>query len=419
VTAVVVVVASLVTVWRWDGPPPRAAEAPLGEFSSARAYATLARVLGESRPHPRGSVANREVRRRIELELQTLGLEPRVDRTSAWRGGRGAEVENVVVTIRGRYPTNDALVLVAHYDSVPTAPGASDDGAGVATLLEVARALVASPPLEHDVVVLFDDGEEAGLLGAQAFVVNAEESSRAGAVVNVEARGTHGPSLLFETKHLGWTGVRAIGALERPATSSLFSAVYERMPNDTDLTVFGEAGIPGYNFAFIRGASHYHRPSDDLEHLSRASLQHHGDNVLALTRELAGRPEPLAALRAGPRAVWFDLFACVTIAWPEPASFLFAFASTALLAAARRRRARGVDGWLVAAGAGWLLALALPSAAHLALAPAFVASLGAALSTVPHRLAAGVGAGLRLLACGLAAALLSEVGLGLRDAFLG
>ena len=51
---------------------------------------------------------------------------------------------------------------MAHYDSVPFGPGAADDGAGVVTLLETARALKAGPPLKNDVIFLFTDGEEAG-----------------------------------------------------------------------------------------------------------------------------------------------------------------------------------------------------------------------------------------------------------------
>ena len=38
------------------------------------------------------------------------------------------------------------LLINAHYDSTPTGPGASDDGLGVATMLEVAALLKQSPP---------------------------------------------------------------------------------------------------------------------------------------------------------------------------------------------------------------------------------------------------------------------------------
>ena len=53
---------------------------------------------------------------------------------------------------------------------VAAGPGVSDDGAGVAAVLEIARALKSLPRTRHSIVILIDDGEEAGLLGARAFV---------------------------------------------------------------------------------------------------------------------------------------------------------------------------------------------------------------------------------------------------------
>ena len=64
-----------------------------------------------------------------------------------------------------------ALVLTAHYDSVEASPGFGDDGIGVAVWLEVAHLLKQQPPTQP-VVFLLTDGEETGLLGAQAFVDN-------------------------------------------------------------------------------------------------------------------------------------------------------------------------------------------------------------------------------------------------------
>ena len=53
-----------------------------------------------------------------------------------------------------------AVALVAHFDSDPTTPGANDDAAGVAAILETARVLLSGPPLRNDVILLFTDGEE-------------------------------------------------------------------------------------------------------------------------------------------------------------------------------------------------------------------------------------------------------------------
>ena len=86
---------------------------------------------------------------------------------------------------------------MAHYDSVPAGPGASDDMAGVAAVLEVARALKTGPPPRNSITFLLEDGEEVGSLGAKLFR-DSPLAAGVRAVVNLEARGTSGPSLMFE-----------------------------------------------------------------------------------------------------------------------------------------------------------------------------------------------------------------------------
>ena len=86
-----------------------------------------------------------------------------------------------------------AVMLVAHYDSVPNGTGASDDGAGVVALLETVRAVKSTAPLKNDVIFLFTDGEETGLLGANAFISEHPWAKDVGLVLNFEAREICGP----------------------------------------------------------------------------------------------------------------------------------------------------------------------------------------------------------------------------------
>jgi len=88
-----------------------------------------------------------------------------------------ADVRNVAARLPGRASTK-AVALVAHYDTVLHAPGAADAGSAVAALLETLRALRAGPPLRNDVVFVFTDAEELGMVGAEAFV--AESARRPG-----------------------------------------------------------------------------------------------------------------------------------------------------------------------------------------------------------------------------------------------
>src|ERR1041385_6982400 len=57
----------------------------------------------------------------------------------------------------------------------------------------------------NPIVFLVTDAEEQGLIGAEGFVADAAASRGVAVIENVEARGTSGPSFLFETsRHNEW-----------------------------------------------------------------------------------------------------------------------------------------------------------------------------------------------------------------------
>lgn len=349
-----------------DAPAPAPHGAPVDAFSSERAMDVLGRILGDQRPHPLGSDANRVVRDRIVAEFGRIGLPASVRSRFACGATACARVDNVLARLPGASGDgarlDDAILLTAHYDSVAAGPGAGDDGAGVAAVVEAARALKAGPPLPRDVWFLLDDGEEAGLLGAHAFAQE-PEFGRIGWVVNLEARGDVGASSLIETQAGNAGVVAAIGrALPRPSGTSLDYEIYKTLPNDTDFTVYRAHGLGGANFALSRGAARYHTPRDDIAHLSPGSLQHHGDNAVALVREFANTPA--LRLRAEGDMVFVHPFAAFPLAWPATWNLpLLALAGLAWLLLAWRLRAAGMLGWrsLAFAGTvatlGWLLLL--------------------------------------------------------------
>lgn len=335
---VLFVLALLVVRARLEPPAPKGTDAPAAEFSAERAVALLRSLAGDGSPHPTGSPANDRVRETIVAELGRLGYEPTVQEGVACNPrGSCAHLRNVVARQGGG--TGKAVLLMAHHDSVKGGPGIGDDLSGVATVLETARALKAGPPPERPVILLLTDGEELGLLGAELFVGRHPWAAEVGTVVNLEARGTSGPSLMFET--IGddaWPVGRYVGAAPRPLTSSVFATIYEVLPNDTDLTVFKnrkDRGYDGLNFAFIRSAARYHTADDTVDNLSPASLQHHGDNALAAVRALStGSPE-----QGGGDAVFFDLLGFSVISWPKGWTLVLAILALvlAVLASLRRR----------------------------------------------------------------------------------
>jgi hypothetical protein len=296
------------------------ANAPLEEFSATRARQHLESLLEGVKVNAVGTPEHAEVRGRLLAELSKLGYAPSVQTgVSCGMWAVCARVNNLIAELPGAKSRGEIL-LAAHYDSVPAGPGAADDGQGTASLLEIARSLRRAGKPEHGVVFLFTDGEELGLLGAKLFMEKHPAAKKVRVVLNLEARGSRGPSLMFQTSANNANLIRQFAqSVEHPVASSLFPSVYRKMPNDTDLTELMLGGAAGYNFAFIRGVDHYHTPLDSLEHLDFRSVQHQGTMVLALARSLTRTGPPPAASND---AVFFDWLGLALVRYPQSWAWL-------------------------------------------------------------------------------------------------
>ena len=286
-------------------------------FSEEHAFKTLSALLKEQRPHTAGSPENAVVRDRIIAELRSSGyapeVQPAVQCGPAGRNPGCTAVENIIAVHKGT-DSGKAVLVSAHYDSVPAGPGVSDDGAGVAVLLEMARAF-ASKTTRNDLIFLISDGEETGLRGAYAFAEHHRLMRRVGVVVNMDARGASGPSMMFET---GPGNARLMDlfarVVTRPSASSVAYEVYKLLPNDTDFSIFRKQGLSGFNFAFSNSASLYHSSRDNLQNIDANTLRHTGEHAIEVTSVLADTD--LATLTASSDASFFDVFGLVMLIWP-------------------------------------------------------------------------------------------------------
>jgi hypothetical protein len=346
-------------------PAARGADAPANAFSAGRAFRHVQAIA--TQPHVTGSTANDQVRSYLLGTLRGMGLSPEVQdaitvqagELSGSAGGVGmARVRNVVTDIPGT-GTTGRIFLVAHYDSVQTGPGGNDDAAGVSAILEIARALTTGPRLRNDVVLVLTDAEEACLCGAKAFVDQdplAQNLPRpgGGVVLNLEARGSSGPAVMFETSKNNANLVNLYGRTPKPVGTSFAVEIYRLLPTDTDFTAFREAGFAGLNSAYIDGAAVYHAPTDLPSAMDKDSLQQHGDNALYLVRRLGNRD--LGTLKSSGDATYFpipggQLTYPGWLVWPMAGLALLAVLALAVLA---RRRGLAGGGRLTG---GFLLTL--------------------------------------------------------------
>lgn len=318
-------------------PAPQPLSAAPAAFSAARAMDKLQHIAAE--PHATGTAANAEVRRYLLQELEALGLQPQVQSALGTMVSPGASIAGYIHNIAVRIPgegadagvgKGKALMLSAHYDSVPTGAGAADDGASVAAILETVRALRSGGPLRNDLIVLFTDGEEAGLLGAEAFASQHPWFRDVGLVLNFEYRGNSGPMLMFETSNGNGNMISAFADAPRATGSSLMYEVYRMLPNDTDMSAFKRAGLMGMNFAAMERPTSYHTQLDRPELLNQGTLQHQGEIMLALTRHFGNAD--LAGLKSANR-VYFDVPGLGMVHYPAGLALPLA-AVVALLAGA-------------------------------------------------------------------------------------
>ena len=297
-----VVLSGLLAYGLWTLPKPQNAD--YEGFSSARVVEDI-RVISQ-KPH---SVAHPDERAQVREylidRLESMGADTVMQfRYDSIVGPQNKHVEytfDAVNLLAEFAPASETvsgtdLMLIAHYDSRYSQPmprdtvwsyGAADDGYGVGVILEtVSLALKNRAEWKQGVKVLFTDAEEPGMKGMKAIWENNREVfDNVGLVLNVEARGTWGPALLFEACP-GNAKVQELYASTAayPFTYSLTTVVYQFLPMFTDFTIVKDE-LPGLNFSNIADVNHYHTDLDNFSNISEKTIQHYGSQILPLTME--------------------------------------------------------------------------------------------------------------------------------------
>ena len=343
-TFIFILFLAIITVSYLVPPAVVPASAPVTEFSAERAIENLKVIARE--PHPTGSVANARVRDYLVEQLKQEGLETQIQRTGiaslmdVFPGPYGAgTVENILARLKGSNSTG-VVLLMAHYDSVAPAPGATDDGSGVVTLLETLRALRSGAPQRNDVVIVFTDGEELGTVGVRGFVDEHPWAKEISVALNLDAGGSCGPASISETKRLHEWLVREVAkAIPHALTASL--DLFPRFAglDSTEL----DSAIPTLEGGYSGCRTAYHTMMDNLQNLDPRSIQGEGNYTLAVVRDLTNLD--LKRTRVERRLVYFAFFGRLIIypmTWVLPLMIItLALFLGVLLLAFRRGRLSG------------------------------------------------------------------------------
>lgn len=362
-------------------PAPKSADSDPTGFSADHAKQLIDTFADE--PH---SVLHTEAHARSRDEIVTmfkdLGYQPEIHsdpmplseatNTSQYsEAGLDAlarlNTENIVVRVPGK--TDDTMMLTAHYDSAVdfekttdgrwdpkpgVSSGAADDGYGVATIIETLRAIKADGRTpERSLLIVITDAEELNLLGAMNEMLHHRaDYDNVDLIVNIEARGTSGPAVMFETSDTNASATEFfLKNAPRPFATSLMPAVYRMMPNGTDLSIYLKEGFTGLNFASIGNSENYHTASDSPAYSDLTSLQHYGDQVLGLARAWSF-DQDTPKLTDDQDRVFFPVFSGFTVHYPATVGVILGVVAIALTAAATVLQARKVR-WSRVAGTAW------------------------------------------------------------------
>ncbi len=315
---VLVVVGSAIFVATDQTLPPDAlpSTAPASEFSALRAIEHIEFIARDIRipgtpgyAEPRDFVVNElsALGLRPEVQKTTTGIPPEMQASFGWPDMPVVDVENVMARMDGT-ASHEAVLLVAHLDTTPYGPGATDDGAGVGVLLEAARVLNEGPPLRNSVIFLFTGPEETGYHGAVAFIQEHPWIEDVKLVINIDAGGLSGPSELTSTSpDNGWLISEAASA------ESHFYGTSDSGEGYSDFRVFDFYGFSGYalDYSWDR---RIHTPIDNVDNVNPSSLQHHGYRVLDLARHF-GNLDSLDDPRT-PDPIYFNLLRLGVVHYP-------------------------------------------------------------------------------------------------------
>lgn len=285
-------------------------DVPLSEFSTERALKHVEFVSKEQ--HYVGSPYHQNVLDYLDTELKKLGLETQIQNgnvMSKWNNL--VETKNLITRIKG-YDNSKSLLLLTHYDSAPHTKsyGASDDANGLGVILEGIRTFLHNKTShKNDIIIVFSDAEELGLNGAYAFVSEHPWADNVGLVINFEARGTNGPSMMLaETNYGNAELIKGFAKAnpKYPVSNSLMYSIYKMLPNDTDLTAFREIkDIPGFNFAYIDDHFDYHTVQDDFENFTPECLEHQATYLMPLLNHFSNAD--LSNLKTEKDRVYFNI----------------------------------------------------------------------------------------------------------------
>ncbi|XP_069678437.1 endoplasmic reticulum metallopeptidase 1-like [Periplaneta americana] len=274
-----------------------------------------------------------------------------------------SKVQNIVVKLHSHTNSSSSLLVNCHFDSVPTSPGGSDDGLNCAAMMEVLEILSRSKiKLKHNVIFLFNGAEESPLQASHGFITQHKWAHEVKAFINLEACGAGGREVLFQAgPNHPWLIQMYAESVPYPHGQVLAEDIFQSglIPSDTDFRVFRDFGkVPGLDFAHAMNGYVYHTSYDNLDAIPTGTLQHTGDNLLALIKKIA-LSDILTYTEeyAAGKAVYFDVLGLFMVHYSEAFGITFNLVTVLLSVYTVIKNVLTIKSGLGLAGSPWKLLL--------------------------------------------------------------
>lgn len=319
--------------------PVPAALASNSSFSEELAYQHL-EALTSLGPHPvpspvfqealeyilmEAKAIEEEAASAVHVDIDVFNVGAGVNDQAKWKSIVYANTQQLVVRVTPANVTKaeeNAILVSAHVDTVVTGPGAGDDTTAIAVMLELLRVVSHwENGFKNAVIFIFNAGEEEGLLGSHAFITQHPWRSSVRTFINLDAMGVGGKCVLFQVGPNNifieaYSKVAKYPTAQITAQDVFHSGIVK---SSTDYQIYTEYGhLSGLDFAFMKRGAVYHTKNDKLPNVTPGSLQHTGENTLALLQELANSDDlQTSSVGSSDGIVYFDILGKFMITYCE------------------------------------------------------------------------------------------------------
>jgi Peptidase family M28 len=226
------------------------------------AYFNFKRALKQPTP-PSVDISYEDAVRLAQLQPKRVNITVEAD--VEWR-----DAHSVFGEIKGKTKPDEVVMFSAHDDTAYSSPGATDDGGGVAAVMELARAFAKGPPPARTLRFVAWGGHELGLMGSEKYLrTHPDEPKKIVAFINYDGMGS-------TLGTIDWTASgdpKWVQFLHDTQTALGMEDVGGVGPSGTDATNFSSLEVPSIQIGQRHSSGQNHTPADTLETTSAVGLE--------------------------------------------------------------------------------------------------------------------------------------------------